>query len=328
MAAQVLGYVGQVSEKELETSRLPRRSAGHGRRPGRARVLLRPLPARPRRRAARARSTPKAIRCPARLQPTPPTAGHSLQETLDLGLQQEGEKALLEGIENARAGGKPAIAGGVRGDRPAQRRSARDRLLAELRPEQVRQTADRSRIRRARGQDGPAKKSSSRRSPTGRSTAPIRPARRSSRSPRWRRWKAGVINPTEGLGAGSCIERSRRRAVLQLRPHRLRRGGPRRSAEGLLGHLLLRSRRARQQPRQRDPEQGPRARDRPSRPGSTCRASSPARSPSRRGWPNRTRKKRSARANTTAIRCESSPNPASPGPSATTCTSRSARATC
>ena len=31
--------------------------------------------------------------------------------TLDLGLQTEGEKALLQGIEHARAGGKPADAG-------------------------------------------------------------------------------------------------------------------------------------------------------------------------------------------------------------------------
>ena len=57
------------------------------------------------------RSTPKATRCRTRLQPTPPTAGYSLKTTLDFGLQREGEKALLEGIENARAGGKPATAG-------------------------------------------------------------------------------------------------------------------------------------------------------------------------------------------------------------------------
>ena len=31
--------------------------------------------------------------------------------TLDMGLQQEGEKAMIEGIESARAGGKPADAG-------------------------------------------------------------------------------------------------------------------------------------------------------------------------------------------------------------------------
>ena len=31
--------------------------------------------------------------------------------TLDLGLQREGEKALLQGIERARAGGKPAAPG-------------------------------------------------------------------------------------------------------------------------------------------------------------------------------------------------------------------------
>ena len=54
MAANVLGYVGQVSEAELEAARVRGRPAGDGRRPGRARVLLRPLPARPRRRAARA----------------------------------------------------------------------------------------------------------------------------------------------------------------------------------------------------------------------------------------------------------------------------------
>ncbi len=45
------------------------------------------------------------------LAPTPPLAGHSLKVTLDLGLQKEGEKALLEGIERARGGGKPAVAG-------------------------------------------------------------------------------------------------------------------------------------------------------------------------------------------------------------------------
>ena len=70
------------------------------------------------------------------------TAGHSLRLTLDLGLQKEGEKALLEGIEQARAGGKPARRRGVRGARPAQRPDPRDRLLPELRPQQVRQTAD------------------------------------------------------------------------------------------------------------------------------------------------------------------------------------------
>ena len=38
-------------------------------------------------------------------------AGCSLRLTLDLGLQQEGEKALLEGIEQGARRGKPAVAG-------------------------------------------------------------------------------------------------------------------------------------------------------------------------------------------------------------------------
>jgi penicillin-binding protein 2 len=47
----------------------------------------------------------------SKLAPTPPLHGHSLKLTLDLGLQRESEKALLQGIENARGGGKPAVAG-------------------------------------------------------------------------------------------------------------------------------------------------------------------------------------------------------------------------
>src|SRR5208283_2353439 len=48
---------------------------------------------------------------PSNLSPTQPLHGYSLKVTLDRGLQQEGEKALLQGIERARAGGKPAVAG-------------------------------------------------------------------------------------------------------------------------------------------------------------------------------------------------------------------------
>ncbi len=63
MAANVLGYVGQVSEAGAQKAGLPWRPAGDGRRPGRAGVLLRPLPARPRRTSSACRSTPKAIPC-------------------------------------------------------------------------------------------------------------------------------------------------------------------------------------------------------------------------------------------------------------------------
>ena len=83
---------------------------------------------------------------PTRLQPTAPKAGYSLKATLDLGLQREAERALLQGIENARAGGKPADAAAFIAIDPRNGRNLGDRLLSELRPEQVRQAAHQSRI--------------------------------------------------------------------------------------------------------------------------------------------------------------------------------------
>ena len=139
--------------------------------------------------------------------------------------------------------------------------------------------------------------------------------------------EGGVINPTEGLGRGS-VHRRRRRAVLQRRPRRLRRGGARRSAEGLLGHLLLHGRRAGQQPRQRDPEQGPRTRDRRAdrdRPAERDDRHRPQ--PAVAGRTEHGTKP-SASASTTATPATSWPNRASRGPSATTWTWRSARAAC
>ena len=68
---------------------------------------------------------------PSSLAPTLPQAGYSLKVTLDLGLQRESEKALLEGIENARAGGKPAVAGAFVALDPRNGAGARDGLLAD-----------------------------------------------------------------------------------------------------------------------------------------------------------------------------------------------------
>ena len=84
---------------------------------------------------------------PTRLQPTPPKAGYSLKTTLDLGLQREAEKALLQGIENARAGGKPATAGAFMAIDPLNGEVLAIGSYPIVRPEQVRQTADRTRIR-------------------------------------------------------------------------------------------------------------------------------------------------------------------------------------
>ena len=88
---------GRSPKTELKLRAFRGVAAGHRRRPGRSRVLLRPLPAGRRRASSTSRSTPPAIPCRADLPPTEPLAGHSLEVTLDLGLQQEAEKALLEG---------------------------------------------------------------------------------------------------------------------------------------------------------------------------------------------------------------------------------------
>ena len=143
---------------------------------------------------------------PTRLQPTPPMAGYSLKVTLDLGLQQEGEKALLEGIENARAGGKPATAGAFTAIDPRNGQILAIGSYPDLQPEQVRQTADAKRIRGARGQgrllgggeeEAPAPltdRAVNGAYPTGSTFKPITAMGA---------LEAGVINPTEGLGRRS-----------------------------------------------------------------------------------------------------------------------------
>ena len=131
------------------------------------------------------RSTPPAIPCRARSPPTRPTAGHSLKLTLDLGLQKESEKALLKGIEHAHAGGKPADAGAFVAIDPRNGEVLAIGSYPTFNPNRFAKPltpAEYKRTRRAAAR--PAG-----RSPTARSTAPIRQARRSSRSPRWRRSK-------------------------------------------------------------------------------------------------------------------------------------------
>ena len=110
MAAQVLGYVGQISEPEQKMRAF--RGVKQGTIVGQSGLeyfydeYLRGKPGE-KRIAVNAQGQP----VPGKLAPTPPKAGHALQTTLDLPLQRASEKALLEGMEHARAGGKPAIAG-------------------------------------------------------------------------------------------------------------------------------------------------------------------------------------------------------------------------
>jgi penicillin-binding protein 2 len=110
MAAQVLGTVGQVTEPELKMRAF--RGVNQGTVVGQEGLeyyydrYLRGTPG-----VQRVEVNALGYPVPSTLPATAPLAGHSLKVSLSLRLEQEGEKALLEGMEHARAVGKPAVAG-------------------------------------------------------------------------------------------------------------------------------------------------------------------------------------------------------------------------
>jgi penicillin-binding protein 2 len=110
MAAQILGHVGQVSPEELKLPAF--KGVAQGTVVGQEGLeyyydhYLRGESG-----VERIEVNAEGVPVPADLPAKPAKTGHSLKLTLDLGLQQESEKALRQGIENARAAGKPATAG-------------------------------------------------------------------------------------------------------------------------------------------------------------------------------------------------------------------------
>jgi len=206
MAAQVLGYVGQVSERELKLRAF--RGVKQGTVVGQEGLeyyydrYLRGLPGK-QRVAVNAAGYP----VPSALAATPPQAGYSLKVTLDFGLQREGEKALLEGIERAKAGGKPANAGAfvaldprngqvlAIGSYPSfdPNKFAKPLTSSEYAALEGKATAA------SGGEEEPARltdRAVNGTYPTGSTFKPITAMGA---------LEAGVINPSEGLGAGQCI---------------------------------------------------------------------------------------------------------------------------
>jgi penicillin-binding protein 2 len=107
LAAQVLGYVGQVGTEQLKQAAF--RGVQQGTVVGQEGLEYfydRYLRGKPGARPVQVNAFGEAE--PTKLGIVPPKAGHSLRLSLDLGLEQEGEKGLREGIAIARAGGKPA----------------------------------------------------------------------------------------------------------------------------------------------------------------------------------------------------------------------------
>jgi penicillin-binding protein 2 len=206
MAAQVLGYVGQVSEPELKKRAFQGVQQGtvvgqEGLEYYYDRYL------RGRDGVQRVQVNSEGYPEPTRLQPTPPKAGYSLKITLDLGLQREAEKALLEGIENARAGGKPAVAGAFTAIDPRDGQILAMGSYPSFDPNKFAKPLTKAEYAALEGKAGTA---------GGSEEVPGRLTDRAVNGayPTGSTFKpftamgaleAGVINPSEGLGAGQCI---------------------------------------------------------------------------------------------------------------------------
>jgi penicillin-binding protein 2 len=205
MAAQVLGYVGQVSEKELKMRAFD--GVKQGTVVGQEGLeyyydrYLRGSPG-----VERVEVNAAGYPVPSKLAPTQPKAGYSLKVTLDKGLQSEGEKALLEGIENARAGGKPADAGAFVALEPRSGQVLAIGSSPTFDPNKFAKPLTKSEYALL---EGKSKDGSSEESP-----APLTDRAVNGTYPTGSTFKpitamgtleAGVINPSEGLGAGQCI---------------------------------------------------------------------------------------------------------------------------
>ncbi len=199
MAAQVLGYVGQVSEPELKLR------AFHGVQQGTVvgqegleyyydRYL--------RGQAGMQRVEVNAMGypVPSNLATIQPHAGYSLKVTLDRGLQQESEKALLQGIEAARAGGKPAVAGAFTAIDPRNGQILAIGSYPGFNPNKFAKPLTKAEYAALEGSGsagGPlTDRAVNGTYPTGSTFKPITAMGA---------LEGGVINPSEGLGAGQCI---------------------------------------------------------------------------------------------------------------------------
>jgi penicillin-binding protein 2 len=199
MAAQVLGYVGQVSPKELEMPAF--RGVQQGTVVGQEGVEYyydRYLRGRPGAQRVQVNAFGEAE--PTKLPVTAPVAGHSLRLSLDLGVQQEAEKALREGILRAREAGKPAPAGAFTALDPRNGQVLAIGSFPDFNPNVFAKPLSKSEYEALAGSGADGGSLTNRATegayPTGSTFKPITAMAA---------LEAGVISPGEGLGAGSCI---------------------------------------------------------------------------------------------------------------------------
>jgi penicillin-binding protein 2 len=205
MAAQVLGYVGQVNERELKLT--PFRGVRAGTVVGQEGAeyyydrYLRGTPG-VQRVEVNAEGQPVSANLPA----TPPRVGYSLRLTLDLGLQREGEAALRRGMELAHALGHPGNAGAFVAMDPRDGQILAIGSYPSFNPNQLTKPLTERELKAlegiATGPEGvsaPApltNRATNGAYPTGSTFKPITAIAS---------LEAGILNPNAGLGAGQCI---------------------------------------------------------------------------------------------------------------------------
>jgi penicillin-binding protein 2 len=200
MAAQVLGYVGSVNVTELKAPAF--RGVQPGTIVGQAGLEYQYdqyLRGKPGEQRIAVNAQGQAV--PSKLTPEPPKAGHTLQTTLDLGLQRASEKALLEGMEHARAGGKPAIAGAFVALDPLNGEVLAMGSSPSFDPDKFAKPLTQAEYDELTGLNGEepgglTDLADEGAYPTGSTFKPITAMAA---------LEAGVITPSEGLGAGQCI---------------------------------------------------------------------------------------------------------------------------
>jgi penicillin-binding protein 2 len=199
MAAQVLGYVGQVSPEDLKMPAF--RGVQQGTVVGQEGVEYyydRYLRGHPGAQPVQVNAFGEAE--PTKLPVTPPVAGHSLRLSLDLGLQQEAERALRQGIARAREAGKSAPAGAFAALDPRNGQVLAIGSSPDFNPNIFAKPLSNSEFEALAGKGSSGGPLTNRATegayPTGSTFKPFTAMAA---------LEAGVITPGEGLGAGQCI---------------------------------------------------------------------------------------------------------------------------
>lgn len=199
LAAQVLGHVGQITEEELKQKAF--RGVTQGTVVGQEGLEFyydRYLRGRPGERAVQVNALGRPE--PKRLPTVPPVSGYNLRLSLDLSLELEAERALREGIERAHAAAKAANAGAYVAMDPRNGQILAIGSYPSFDPNVFSKPLTQSQYEGLLGkgsEGGPlTNRAVSGTYPTGSTFKPITAMAA---------LEHGVINSTEALGPGSCI---------------------------------------------------------------------------------------------------------------------------